>query len=186
VVVPLEMTGRMIVRGIVGCPVCRREYPIQRGVVRFGAAGAAAEPAAMGAASDPEVIWALLGLSGPGGFVVLVGSAARLARALAERMGGVHFVGVNAPADVECSAVLTLLAHPSTIPLRSSAARGVVLGAGWAREPWVGEGARVLLGGLRLVAVADAVSVPGLDQLAAARGMWVGQKSGQESALSGE
>ncbi|MBI2614649.1 MAG: hypothetical protein HYW52_03010 [Gemmatimonadetes bacterium] len=184
---PDEMAGRMIVRGIVGCPVCRREYPITQGVVHFGKTAETAETAATAGAgagaggaadADPDVIWSLLGLASPGGFVVLGGSAARLAGALAERMGGVHLVGVNATAGVERSPVLTLLRHPSRIPLRQNMARGVVLGGEAAREPWISEGARVLLHGLRLVAAAETVSAPGLDQLAVGRGMWVGQKTG--------
>ena len=179
VVAPGVMAGRMIMRGIVGCPVCQREYPIRQGVVHFGETVATPATAATAEAADPDVIWTLLGLTSPGGFVVLGGSAARLVRGLAERMGGVHFVGVNPPPDVEVSPVLTLLAHPDRIPLRRSMARGVVLGADACREPWISEGARVLLTGLRLVAVAEAVSAPGLDQVAVGRGLWVGQKRHQ-------
>ncbi len=176
VVAPEEMVGRMIVRGVVGCPICRREYPIDAGVVRFGGA---AEAAGAAGAAEPDAVWALLGLTSPGGFVVLVGSAARLAVPLAERMGGVHLVGVNAPGDIPASPALSLLAHPDRIPLRQAMARGVVLGAESATEPWVTEGVRVLLPGLRLVAAADSLSTPGLDQLAAGNGLWVGQKHGK-------
>lgn len=176
VVVPDEMDGRMIVRGTVGCPVCRREYPIRHGVVHFAGAGTAGRVEGALQATDPQVVWPLLGLTNPGGFVTLVGSAVRLAGALAERRGGVHFVGVNPPVGLAYSPELTLLAHPDKIPLRQSSARGVVLGAEAAREPWISEGTRVLLNGQRLVAVAESVSAPGLDQLAAGRGLWVGQK----------
>src|SRR5438445_7931838 len=34
-----EMVGRMVRSGILGCPVCRREYPIVRGMVQFSARG---------------------------------------------------------------------------------------------------------------------------------------------------
>src|SRR5213593_4624303 len=30
-----EMAGRMVRTGLVGCPVCRKEYPIVKGVVYF-------------------------------------------------------------------------------------------------------------------------------------------------------
>ncbi len=177
VVAPEEMAGRMILRGLVGCPICKREYPIERGIVRFG--GAAAEAVEGAGAADPDAVWALLGLTGPGGFVVLVGSAVRLAEPLAVLLGGVHLVGVNAPADVAPTAGLSLLAHPSRIPLRHEMARGVVLGTGAAVEPWIGEGVRVLLPGLRLVATAESLSAPNLDQVAVGRGLWVGQKVGK-------
>lgn len=176
VVVPHEMTGRMILRGVVGCPVCKREYPITDGEVRFGETAGAAEAAE--AAGMADVIWALLGLTGPGGLVVLVGSATRLAGALAARMGGVHFVGLNASAGIEISPELSLLRHPDRIPWRHAVARGVVLGAETAAAPWIGEGVRVLLNGQRLVAVAETMAAPGLVRLAAGRGLWVGQKRG--------
>src|SRR3970282_2695445 len=106
------------------------------GVVHFGETLRTTAPAARAEAPDPDVMWTLLGLTSPGGFVVLGGSAARLVRGLAERMGGVHFVGVNPPPDVEVSPVLTLLAHPDRIPLRRSMDRGVGLGADACRAPW--------------------------------------------------
>src|SRR5437588_666402 len=34
-----EMVGRMVRSGILGCPVCRREYPILKGVVEFRGTG---------------------------------------------------------------------------------------------------------------------------------------------------
>jgi uncharacterized protein YbaR (Trm112 family) len=199
VVAPDEMVGRMITRGVVGCPECRREYPIEDGVVRFGAVmtdpgrkpGVAAEAGRGGRRRavdlpDPDVVQALLGLGGPGGFVVLVGTAARLAGALAERMGGVHFVGIDPPPDVSVSPALSLLVHPDRIPLRAAMARGVLLGAERATPSWIAEGTRVLLDGLRLVVAGDDVVAPGLERLAAGRGLWVGQKVGKREAGSGK
>jgi hypothetical protein len=181
VVAPEHMAGRMIVRGLVGCPVCRREYRIEDGVVRFGeskgvAAGAAAEERATGA--DAEAVWALLGIAGSGGFVVLVGSAGGLADRLASRMDGVHLVAVNPVPNLAASSAVSVLTHPAHIPLRDAMARGVVLGAESTAQPWVGEATRVLLPGLRLVATADAVLAPGLERLAAGNGLWVGRKAG--------
>lgn len=180
VVAPDEMTGRMVTRGIVGCPLCRREYPINDGVADFAPDLATPAPPAASTAApalDPDAVWALLGLGNPGGFVVLLGSAATLAGRLAQHMGGVHFVGVNAPAAVEVSPVLTLLRHQNSIPLRTAVARGVAVGRELAHEPWLSEGARVLLKGLRLVAQAEQAVVPGVTQLAAGRGLWVGEKN---------
>ena len=36
-----EMSGRSVVSGVVGCPVCRREYGIVKGVINFGGMGKA-------------------------------------------------------------------------------------------------------------------------------------------------
>ena len=181
-VAPQEMTGRMIVRGLVGCPICQREYSIENGVVMFGAGEAVrAVDAVQG--PDPEAVWALLGLTGPGGFVVLVGSAARLAAPLAPRLDGVHLVAVNPAPDLPPGLPVSALTHPGRIPLRDAMARGVVLGPEAAAEPWVQEGTRVLLPGMRLVAAAERLSAPGLERLAAGNGLWVGRKSSQRSAV---
>src|SRR5438445_210043 len=93
-----EMVGRMVRSGILGCPVCRKEYPIVKGIVNFS--GGEGTPlrdkntqSLRGVPSPPdaETLQALLDLSGPGGYVVLVGSAAR------------HFtlsVGVSSPDSI--------------------------------------------------------------------------------------
>ena len=179
VLVPQTMEGRAVTAGSVGCPVCKNEYAIADSVVRFGGpAGAGASVPDGTATSLPaaDTLQALLGITGPGGYVVLVGSAARLADDLAGVMDGVHFVGVNAPGDVTPSAAISLLSHPSVIPLKSSMARGVVVGADHAAEPWLGEASRIVLGGLRLVVLAEDAAAPETEQLASGDGMWVGVK----------
>lgn len=182
VVAPEVMAGRLVIRGVVGCPACRREYAISDGVVHFGPApgqqdaGRLAPAAEQGLAGDPVAVAALLGLSGPGGLVVLIGSAARLAGSLVPLLEGVHFVGINAPRGASASLHLSLLVHPCRIPLRQAVARGVVLGAEASCEPWWSEGARVLLAGRRLVAIAQQGGAGDLVQLASGAGLWVGEK----------
>lgn len=173
-----EMLGRMVRSGVVGCPVCRREYRIVDGIVEFGGRGKGEGGAGADIGSaDAQTIQALLELSGPGGFVVLVGTAARHAVGLASLMGGVHFVGVNAPAGIEELPVLSLLRAGGSIPLRPSMARGIVVGADAVGEPWLEQAASVLLRGRRFVVEADDVSPPsGITKLAAGQGLWVGEK----------
>src|SRR5216110_2751166 len=183
-----EMLGRMVRSGILGCPICRREFPIVKGIVNFAGSGmrdAGCEPPADAThpASriphpvDSETLQALLDLSGPGGYVVLVGSAARHAVGLAGLMGGIHFVAINAPSEVEELPVLSLLACAKMIPLRGAMARSLVVGADWAGDPWLGEAQRVLLRGRRLVIEAERVKPPsGVTQLAIGEGLWVGEK----------
>lgn len=172
VVLPDEMIGRSVRRGIVACPVCHREYPVRDGVVDFGGAAAVFDPFL----PAPDVVQALMDLGGPGGHVVLVGSAARLALPLHARVGGVHFMAANAPPDVEDSDAVSLVRHPSVLPLRDAIARGVVVGREHCTAAWLREGARVLLRGLRFVALVPAVDVAGVQQLASGEGMWVGAK----------
>jgi uncharacterized protein YbaR (Trm112 family) len=184
-----EVAGRMVRTGLVGCPVCRQEYPIVRGVVHFSGGGmrdagsvVATERPHLASRiphhePDAQALQALLDLSGPGGFVGLVGSAARYAVALAGLMGGIHFVGVNPPPDVEELPVLSLLACATMIPLRQSIARGVVVGPELARAPWIAEAHRVLLRGRRVVVEDEAVAVPeGVTKLAVGHGLFVGER----------
>jgi uncharacterized protein YbaR (Trm112 family) len=180
VLAPDETEGRRVVRGSLGCPLCSREYPIADGVAQFGSAeewgdgpSAAADDAPL---PSSDRVHAVLGIAGPGGYVVLVGTAARLAPGLADLMDGVHFVGVNAPPEVRPGATLSLVSHARVIPLKSAMARGVVVGSEHVREPWLAESARLVLRGLRLVALAEVVAVPGVEQLASGDGMWVGER----------
>lgn len=174
--VPERVEGRDVVAGIVACPDCRREFRIEDGVADLRHPDEAATPPDRADEHDlptVESVHALLGLEGPGGYVVLVGSAARLAPGLADLLEHVHLVLVNAPDAV---AATSALLGTRQIPLRSSMARGVVLGRELATPPWLAEGARVLLRGLRMVVLAEDVEVAGVAPLASGQGMWVGRR----------
>jgi hypothetical protein len=126
---------------------------------------------------DAPSLQALLDLGGPGGYVVLLGSAARHAEGLAGVMGGIHFIGINAPPDVAELPVLSLLESERVIPLRTGVARGVVVGAELAHTPWVAEAVRVLLARRRVVIESDQPTPPpGVARLASGNGVWVGEK----------
>ena len=182
-----EMRGRMVRSGLLGCPVCGREYPLVKGVARFSGLGeqrAVPSGAPSGAAPrsplpppDAETLQALLDLSGPGGYVVLVGNAARHAVGLAGLMGGIHFVGIDAPPDVEELPVLSLLGCDSMIPLRRAMARAVVVGRDHADAAWLAEAERILLPGRRLVIEREDVTLPaGLTRVASGQGLVVAER----------
>ncbi|OLE60191.1 MAG: hypothetical protein AUG10_06920 [Gemmatimonadetes bacterium 13_1_20CM_2_70_10] len=172
-----EMLGRMVRAGVVGCPVCQKEYEIAAGVVYFGGRGkgdgaaATREPT-----TDAQTLQALLDLGGPGGYVVLLGSAARHAVGLAAVMGGIHFIGVNPPPGLEELPVLSLLVCERTIPLRDAMARGVVVGNESSGAAWLAESRRVLLPGRRLVIENETARPDGVTQLATGQGLFVGEK----------
>ena len=184
-----EMLGRMVRSGILGCPICRREFPVVKGIVDFSGKGKG-ETGNVGdtqptfpvsrfpfPAVDPATLQALLDLSGPGGYVVLVGAAARHAVGLAGLMGGIHFIGINAPPDLEELPVLSLLVCRSMIPLRQTVARAVVVGSDWVGSDWLAEARRVVLPGRRVVVEGDDVPVPvGLTRLAVGEGLFVGER----------
>ncbi|HMG17387.1 MAG TPA: hypothetical protein VK573_01585 [Gemmatimonadales bacterium] len=185
-----EVRDRMVRSGLIGCPVCHKEYPIARGIVNFrrsrervsnesssGPRGAVYTPPSPLPAADAANLQALLELSGPGGYVVLIGSAVRQAPRLSSLMEGVHFVGINAPLEMEEQPMLSLLYANEKVPMRSSVARGVVVGADLATSPWLVEAHRVLLRGRRFVVENEEPELPiGLLKLAAENGLWVGEK----------
>lgn len=177
-----EVRDRMVRSGLMGCPVCHREYPIARGIVNFRRSKERVlkdtyVPPSPLPSADATKLQALLELSGPGGYVVLVGSAVRHAAQLGRLMPGIHFVGVNAPAEMEEQPVLSLLYANEQIPMRSAIARGVVVGADLATSPWLVEAHRVLLRGRRFVVENEEPELPiGLHKLAAEGGLWVGEK----------
>jgi len=185
-----EMLGRMVRSGILACPACQREYPIIKGVVEFSGRGTRdggrVEAGATRPSSpvppppvDAQTLQAVLDLSGPGGYVVLLGSAVRHATGLAALMGGIHFVGINAPPDVVELPVLSLLRCATRIPLKGAMARSVVVGADAVVAPWMEEAQRVLLPGRRLVVESEDVAVsppPGVTKVAVGHGMFVGER----------
>src|SRR3954464_11039305 len=122
-----EVKDRMVRSGLVGCPVCHKEYLIARGIVDFRRSKERAtrdySPPSPLPAADAASLQALLELSGPGGYVVLVGAASRQATRLGALMAGIHFVGVNPPPDLAEQPMLSLLYATEKVPLRTSVAR---------------------------------------------------------------
>ncbi len=174
-----EMLGRMVRSGMLGCPACGKEYPIVRGVAHFSRpSGEPTHPVSrISHPADAQTLQALLDLSGPGGYVLLLGSAAHHAVGLAGLMAGIHFVGVNAPDDVEELPVLSLLACEAMIPLRQTVARAAIVGPDRLGAAWLAEARRVLLPGRRLVIESERVAAPaGLTQLALGHGLFVAER----------
>lgn len=171
VLMPEAIVDRRVTGGTIGCPVCHAAYPIVDGVVRFGAPSV---PAAAADVPAPDVLQALIGLESPGGYVVLVGSAARAGAGLAPLLEGSHVVAVN-PQEPPGGG-LTVLEAARVIPIRDRVVRGVVLG-GEVAEAMLDEAVRIVLRGQRVVILNEAVRLPdGLEELARGQGMVVGRK----------
>jgi len=173
VLVPDAVVARGVANGMLGCPVCGAEYPIVAGVAHLGdAPKITTTPAELGA----DGMLALLGIDGPGGYVVFVGDPGRVVAADTVVFGGIGAVLVNPPIGVSDAPPRVSVLEAGRIPLKSRAVRGVVLGGPYAEDPvWVADARRVLLPGRHLVGQgvvpADA---SGLQMLASAGGWWVG------------
>lgn len=174
VLLPDRVEGRSVIEGQLGCPVCGRTFVLSDGVLDTGDM---AEPRAFTpSALDAEALTALVGLSGPGGYLTLVGSVADIWKDIAALNPGVALVAVNPGPEVADAPGISVL-HSGRIPLKSRSMRGVVLGRPYGDDlHWVGEGARVVLPGLRIVG--EGADPPGdmIDLMASTGGVWVGTR----------
>jgi len=174
VLLPDAMDGRSVRTGTLGCPVCGRTFQLTDGVLNTGDAPVLVRGNA--SVLDAEAITALVGLSGPGGYLTLVGPAAGRWREVAELNPGVALVAVNPPSDMTDSPGISVI-HSGTLPLKSGSMRGVVLSRPLADdEGWVREAVRVVLPGLRVVGEGNNPPPDVVELLASADGVWVGTR----------
>ena len=170
VLLPDRMDGRTVREGRLGCPICGRTYVVAEGILDLG--GGIPEPPAS-TLLEPEALTALVGLSGPGGYLVLVGRPADRSAEVSELNPGVGLVAVNPGTEVDGGPAISVI-RSDTLPLKSRSMRGVVLGSPYGSDPrWIAEAARVVLPGLR-VAGEGAVLGSAIDLMASAGGVWVG------------
>jgi hypothetical protein len=180
VLLPGTMEGRSVRTGDLGCPVCGRTFQIKDGVFDTGDAPTFKEN---GSVLDADALTALIGLSGPGGYLTLVGAAGALWSQVAEQNSGVALVAVNPPASVVEGSGISVI-RSGRLPLKSGSVRGVVLSRPFADDPaWIKEAARVVLSGLRVVGEGKDPPSEIIELLASAEGVWVGTASRRDRSL---
>ena len=170
VLLPDEVVNRGVRSGQLGCPICGATYPVSDGVAMLDGVPAPPEQGLPSA----DAIHAFLGLTGPGGYVVLVGAAAAGWRELAALDPGVAFVALNPPAAVRDEPPILSVVRAARVPLKTRSVRGVVLGDPAGSDPdWAREAARVVLPGLRVTGSGTPPDIPELELLGSAGGWWV-------------
>jgi hypothetical protein len=173
VLLPSRMEGRRVLYGTLGCPVCQAEYQIEAGVLDLGAAPWPTSDVPLGGFAAPALL-AFLGLEGPGGYVALVGEAARAAEDLAIALPGVHLVAINPMAPMRPSLSVSVL-RAGRMPLKARSLRGVVVGEPASADPrWLAEAIRAVLPGLRATGRGQVPVLDGFELLGEADGWWVG------------
>jgi uncharacterized protein YbaR (Trm112 family) len=171
VLLPDRMVDRSVREGRLGCPVCGRTYSLVEGILDLGGE---VPPTPASTLLEPEPLTALVGLSGPGGYLVLVGRPAGRWREVAELNPGVGLVAVNPGPEVVDAPGISLL-RSGSLPLKSRSMRGVVLGSPFGSDPrWVTDGARVVLPGLRVAGEGRVPESAAIELMATAGGVWVG------------
>jgi hypothetical protein len=176
------MDERHVIDGLLGCPICRRQYPVRDGIAWF----TTAEPNAdrlthVAATHDEERIMragALLGLTDGGGIVCLDEAWADCADALTA-LGPAHVVVLNANAGAAGETV-SVLAVDDKLPFAPGALRAVALGA--ASGSLVASASAATRSRGRLVVPADIPVPDGVLELARDGAVWVGERGAVASA----
>lgn len=181
--------GRDIVDGVLGCPICRRQFVVARGEVDFCGDSATATrdahaPDAPPLPSSDDVMRAraLLALDEPGGLVLLGGVHARYAPSLADD-AQVTPILLNAPAWAwrDASAPSAVRAR-GALPFAAGSLRAVWLDVAAGTPELLAGAARALRPGGRLMAPADASLPAGVRRLAGDTEVWVAEATGAPSA----
>jgi uncharacterized protein YbaR (Trm112 family) len=173
VLLPDQVEDRSVRSGHLGCPVCGRTFQVIDGVLNLGDA-----PPTMqnGSALDADALSTLVGLHGPGGYLVIVGPPASLWKEIAERNPGIALVAVNPEGDMKDEPGISVI-RGATLPIKSRSMRGVVLGRPFADDgTWIQEAVRVVLPGLRVVGEGSNPPPELIDLMASADGVWVGTR----------
>ncbi|MDB4910570.1 MAG: hypothetical protein JWO39_1393 [Gemmatimonadetes bacterium] len=188
-----ELVERHIVRGELGCPVCEARYAVRDGIVDFAAdaARAQAADASRGSASTRAAAQsdsgagaeanqalalraaALLGLTEPGGLVVLVGEWTACACQLLDMIEGVQLLALNPAQELQSGGPLSLALIPDVLPLAAASARGIALDAAHATPSLLAGAARALVPSGRLIAPASTLVPESLRELARDDEHWV-------------
>lgn len=177
-----RMDGRHLVDGVLGCPVCRRTYAVRDGTAWFSkhqpdtAVPGLTMPVAD---SDPVHVTraaALLELSQPGGIVVLGGSWAVYADAVAE-LGVAHVVVLNARASAAGAQEVSSIVVEDRLPFGATALRGVAVDGSAASPALLSSTAWSLRSRGRLIAPADAAVPDGVEVLARDDRVWVAERT---------
>jgi hypothetical protein len=182
-----RLEGRHIVEGTLGCPICRRQYAVRAGVGWFtqrqptetGESLTATVPSA----DEEETIRAaaLLGLTDPGGIVVLGGSWARHADAVA-RLGAAHVVVLDADATASSSQEVSSLVVDDALPFGTATVRAVAVDGAIATPALLDSAVQRLRSRGRLVAPSSASTPGGVSELARDETDWVGERTATTSA----
>lgn len=181
-----EWRDARVVRGTLGCPVCRAEYPVLNGVIAFvrgeraPVRGSDEHAESIDHASVLRLA-ALLDLTQPGGIVLLAGAYAAQARWLAA-VTPAHYVAATRPGEVVPAGASIGLVVGDRLPIAAHAVRAAAIDAAAAEGPWLEEFTRVLRAGGRLVAPAEVRVPPGVEELARDEREWVGAASGAVAA----
>lgn len=165
VLVAESTEGRHVIAGVLGCPVCEAEYPIRAGVAYFADAppSTPAPPAA-----ETLRTAAMLGLTEPGGVILLAGRWSTAADAMSE-IAEAFVLVVNPLAPAMYTERVSVLYAGDRLPIAARAIRAAAIA-----EAMPGVVA-TLKPQARLVATHDVPVPPEITEIARDDDYWVGE-----------
>ncbi|MGH7604972.1 MAG: hypothetical protein ACRENK_13380 [Gemmatimonadaceae bacterium] len=175
------VSNRLVKDGKLGCPICKAEYPIERGVADFSAGMSLpdCEEGRAEASHRREELatraGAYLNATEPAATILLGGLWAYAAHDLA-RMSQVRVFALNAPRELEESETVALMNVGAEIPLAAGSVAGVALDA-WFPAAIIESALRVLRPGGRLVGPTNIDTPSELTVLARDENYWVAEKA---------
>jgi hypothetical protein len=176
------MDGRHVIDGVLGCPICYRQYPVRAGAAWFTATsshdGARSLTRAHAATDDEGIVRAaaLLGLAEPGGIVVLGGSWSAYAGAIVDH-GAAHIVTLNGlPHDTSRQEISSIVVD-DRLPFGAGTVRAIALGPDVPPPDLLSSSAQALRSRGRLVAPVGANVPDGIAVLASDDAVWVGERA---------
>lgn len=185
-----ETRDRCIVRGTLGCPVCRATFVVEGGVARFDQTAPAASPAPYAASgagdgddrhAEAVRLAALLGLTSAGGLVAVAGAwdavVDPLLRVSDVRVLVVEPAGPYAPRESVGALV------GAWLPVAAASLRGVALDEGTAAAERLAAALTALRPGGRLVAPAATPVPDGVRELARDARHWVAEREAPAGAV---
>ena len=165
VLVADETRGRHVVTGVLGCPICEAEYPIRDGVAYIS------DPVASDVSPRTDEIIrtaAMLGLTEPGGIIMLAGQWAATADAISEIAEALVLV-VNPPARADYVERVSVL-YADQLPIAEDALRAAAI------DTSVRDIASLLRPKGRLVATHTVPVPPDIAEIARDAEYWVGER----------
>jgi hypothetical protein len=177
---------RDIVTGLLGCPICFAEYPIENSVAIFGDGPVAAADPPPDPYREPadELAMrcaAMLNLYDPGGIVLLGGAWADAAADLLE-MARALVIVVAARETVRLGNGIAAVRTGAMLPFAPGSVRGIALDARTSTPSLVLSAVRALKPGGRLIAPVAAALPPGVTERARDDRHWVGEVGSAVSA----
>lgn len=171
----MRVSGRCIVDGVLGCPVCRAEYAIRGGVADFGGVGDTAGMADQAVDVDALGLAAFLNLATPGGIIAVGGAWDAALDALAD-LTDVRALVVD-PAHAFTPREPLGAVTGGTLPVAVGALRGVALDARTATPERLRAAVRAVRPGGRLVAPATVPLPAATRELARDAAFWVAERT---------